>query len=339
MDHGSRQIRAIEVKPREGRFRMVQYVNGAWRLIVALSFLSVSNSSGDSLNIDLEVIENVDLSALGEEGLAKHQGSYELSVDDECKYLLKIVFKEDSSDNMTSDASRNNFEGECDKVAGADLHKPNRNWLQFKSYVEDTTGFNHMSLYPRPCGLEPLGRRQPRYDMNFYRVPAHYRALWVCQTFDRPEKCAYNQPNFLGRGHFTVPRLNNNALVPNTPQDFQPDPSFPEAHEYEGLLMSNQEKIPQDFDGMDDPEFDISTYDGDFASWRAILPYQFISGSNTERSYVGSADYEYQNLPELPSLWNVTYNPTSKQIEVSLEGAASLCGDEFDQAKQEQEQR
>lgn len=319
---------------------MIQMTKIALRLVVALSFLTLSNSSGDSLNIDLEVVENVDLSALGEEGLAKHQGSYELTVDEQCKYQLKITFKGDSSDNMKLGTSRYNFEGECDKVAGAALHEPNRNWLQFKSYVEDTTGFNHMSLYPRPCGLEPLGRRQPRYDLNFYRVPAHYRALWVCQTFDLPEKCEYNQPNFLGRGHFTVPRLNNNAaLVPNTPKNFQPDPSFPQAHEFEGLFMYDQERIPQDTDDMDDPEYEISTYDGDFASWRAILPYQYVSGSNLFKSYWGKPVYEYQTLPELPSLWNVTYSATSQVIEVYLQGAASLCGDDFDQAKQEQEAR
>jgi hypothetical protein len=197
---------------------MVNCKKKAGLLVAGLSYLSVGESA-DSLNIDLEVAENVDLGILGDEGLAVHRGKFNITVDEECKYLMSIVFKPDPSDNMRTDANRNNFQGECDKVAGADLHKYNRHWLQFKDYVYDTTGFNHMSLYPRPCGLEPKGRRQPRYDVNFYTVPAHYRAMWVCQTFDIPEKCGYQQPNFLGRGHFTVPRLyNNKELVPNSPR-------------------------------------------------------------------------------------------------------------------------
>eukprot|EP00980_Cylindrotheca_fusiformis_P026068 scaffold15305_cov126-Cylindrotheca_fusiformis.AAC.6 len=317
---------------------MVQLSDFALRLVVAVSFLSVSNSIGDSLNIDLEDVEAIDLSVLGEEGLEKHQGSYELIVDENCEYLLKISFTEHQSDNMKNDTSRYNFEGECDKVSGTALHQHNRNWMQFKSYVEDTTGFNHMSLYPRPCGLEPLGKRQPRYDVNFYTVPAYYRAQWQCQTIDLPERCAFTQPTFLGRRHFVVPRLNENAdLVPNTPKDFQPDPNFPQAHEFEGVFMYDQEKVPKTINDMDDPEFEISTYDGDFASFRAILPFQFVFGNGVQRSYWGRPVYEEQTLPQLPRLWNVTYTSTTKRIDVYLQGTATLCGDAFEQAKQEQE--
>eukprot|EP00980_Cylindrotheca_fusiformis_P023181 scaffold10199_cov146-Cylindrotheca_fusiformis.AAC.38 len=317
---------------------MVQLRDLAWRLLVALSFLYVSNSSGDSVNVDLEIVENVDLSSLGEEGLVRNEGSYELTVDEQCTYLLKITFKENSNDEMKNDTSRYNFGGECDKEVGASLHEHNRNWLQFKNYVKETTGFDHMSLYPRPCGLEPLGKRQPRYDVNFYRAPAHYRAVWVCRTFDLPKRCEYNQPNFLGRGHFTVGRLKNDAfLVPNTPKNFQPDPNAPQAHAFEGLLMYDQQNIPQTVDDMDQPELEMSTYDGDFASWRAILPYKFVSGSTSDKSFSESVSYQYQTLPQLPNLWSVTYNATSKEIEVILQGRGTLCGDAFEQAKQVQE--
>ena len=198
---------------------MVQYIKLPLRLLVALSFLSLGDSNGDNINIDLEVAENVDLSALGPEGLEKHKGTVDLTVDDQCNYQLKFTFEEHSSDNMSNDESRYNFEGECSRTSNSGLHEPNRNWLQFKKYVKETTGFDHLSLYPRPCGLEPKGRRQARYDINFYRVPAHYRALWICQTFNVPQMCVYDQPSFLGRGHFTVPRLHNNKdVIPNTPQ-------------------------------------------------------------------------------------------------------------------------
>jgi len=318
---------------------MVNFAKGAWLLVAGLSCLSVGDSAGDSLNIELEVAENVDLSALGPEGLSVHQGTFDLKVDSGCNYLATITFQTAASDNMKNDASRNDYSGDCNKLTGSELHKHKRYWKQFKPYVYETTGFDHMSLYPRPCGLEPLGRRQPRYDVNFYTVPAHYRALWVCQTFDVPSKCAYQQPSFLGRGHFTVPRLYNNInLVPNAGLNFQPDPSNPEAHAYEGLLMSDQTKLPEDYASFDNPELDISTYDGDFASFRAIIPYQFISSTKLSKSWYKTNVYSYQTMPALPSLLNVTWSgPPGNVVTVYLEGKAQLCGDEFDAKKAAQE--
>ena len=156
----------------------------AWCILCALGYLSVANSSGDSLNVDLEVVENVDLSNLGVEGLPAHAGKYELTVTPDCYYTLRVEFKEHSSDNMLDTANRQSFLGDCDKVLGAFLHKYNRNWMQFKQYVQDTTGFDHWSMYPRPCGMEPLGRRQPRYDVNFYTADSHHRAVSLeCTVF------------------------------------------------------------------------------------------------------------------------------------------------------------
>ncbi|CAJ1970030.1 unnamed protein product [Cylindrotheca closterium] len=305
-------------------------------ILSALSCLSVTWSSGDSLNLAFETAENTDLTVLGEEGLSKHEGGYSLKVNENCDYILKLSFKGHSSDKMGSGAK--DFEGGCAQNSGSTLLEHNRNWLQFRDYVKETTGFDHASLYPRPCGLEPLGRRQPRYDVNFYNVPAHVRALWNCEIFSLPEQCAYSQPDALGRGHFSLPRLNNNVdLVPNTPRSFQPYPSFPQALAYEGLMVARQDNIPQTYEDMDNPEFEMGSYDGDITSFRAILPHQYVSGSDTFRHYWGFPVYEYQTLPYLPHLWNVTYTPATGIIEVYIQGKARLCGEAFDAAKQEQE--
>jgi len=305
-------------------------------VLTTLSFLPFASSSGDSLNLAFETAESADLSVLGEEGLVKHQGTFSLTVNEQCNYVLKVGFIEHSSDQMGSGGQ--DFEGGCTQTAGSALLEHNRNWLQFKDYVRETTGFDHMSLYPRPCGLEPMGRRQPRYDVNFYNVPAHFRALWKCETFSVPEQCAYSQPDALGRGHFTLPRLNNNAnLVPNTPRFFGPSPSFPQALEYDGLVISRQDNLPQTFADMDNPEFEMGSYDGDITSFRAILPYQYVAGVDKFRHYWGFPTFEYQTLPYLPTIWNVTYEPTTQRIDVHMQGEARLCGQEFEQKKLEQE--
>lgn len=309
----------------------------AWCLLSALGYLSNANSSGDSLNVDLEVASNVDLSNLGTEGLPNHAGKYSLTVTNECYYTLKVEFREHSSDNLVDVPNRQSFQGDCDKVLGTFLHQHNRNWMQFKQYVKDTTGFDHMSLYPRPCGMEPLGRRQPRYDVNFYTTDSHHRAMWVCRSFDRPEQCEFNQPNFLGRGHFTIPRLAFDPdIIANTPKNFTYDPDRPQALEFEGLIVTDRTKLPNVPADMIDPEVEMSTYDGDTVSFRLVVPYKLVSGSSGG-SYTKTVEYEYQNMMQLPSSWAVSYDAATQLISVSLYGKGKLCGEAFETAKQEQE--
>jgi hypothetical protein len=103
--------------------------------------------------------------------------------------------------------------------------------------------------------------------------------------------------------------------------------------------MSDQAKIPQDYDDFNNPEFDISTYDGDFASFRALIPHQFINNPQLSKFYWGQPVYEYQTLPGLPTLWNVTWDAQSRDIRVYLKGDAQLCDTEFEDAKTAQEVR
>jgi len=312
----------------------------AWCLLCALSYFAhadPNHGSGDSIGVELEVAANVDLSNLGVEGLANHAGNYELTVSQDCLYTLKVEFKEHSSDNLLNSPNRESFLGDCDKVLGTFLHQHNRNWMQFKPYVHDTTGFDHMSLYPRPCGMEPLGRRQPRYDVNFYTKDSRHRAMWVCRKFDRPEQCEFSQPNFLGRGHFTIPRFAQDPdIIPNTPERFTYDPDRPQALEFEGLILTDRTMLPDIPSNMNDPEIEMSTYDGDTVSFRIVVPYKLVSGQQSG-SYSGTVEYEYQNMINLPQTWSVSYDFSTAKISVTVNGKANLCGAEFDEAKATQE--
>jgi hypothetical protein len=203
-----------------------------WRVVAALATFSVGRSL-DSMNLDLEVLENIDLSALGTPNLELYNATYNLTVDStSCEYILRVDFTKNPLDTPGTP----NFEGNCSIDDSTGLapdkfgwHEPRRHWLQFPPYVYDTTGFNHVSLYWSPCGKAPLAYRQGRYELNFYTVLPQYRAFMLCQEFKTPAVCQYNQTNHIGRGHFSIPRLARDPnFLANMPLRFQPDVEFPE---------------------------------------------------------------------------------------------------------------
>jgi hypothetical protein len=313
----------------------------ACRLFAVLTSLSVGRSL-DSINLDLEVLEQIDLSGLGTPNLDRFGGTYEVTVDDDCNYILRVNFKKNSAEQPGGASP--NFEGVCAPNNGAGnapdgqlWHTHRRHWMQFPQYVYDTTGFDHVSLYWRPCGLPPKGLRQPRYDMNFYTVIPQYRAFWVCQEFKVPRVCRYNQTSFLGRGHFSLPRLERDPdFLANMPTSFQPDANEPEAYQYEGLISYAESQTPETVDDWILPTYQMSTYDGDVTSFRALLPQSFVSGSLSS-VFFQTQFYVFQSMPRLPQGYNMTYDTESGVISVMLQGSAGMCGAGFDEAKAEQE--
>jgi hypothetical protein len=80
----------------------------------------------------------------------------------------------------------------------------------------------------------------------------------------------------------------------------------------------------------------MSTYDGDVVSWKLMIPHTYISG---DASSIAGGDswYVYQTMLRLPTQWNMTYDGNSEQIDVTVYGAAGMCGKAFDEAKAAQE--
>lgn len=321
---------------------MVQVLT-PWRIIAALTYASACVNAFDSINLNFEILEQVDLTPLGTPNLDNYQGSYDVTVDDACQYTLTIDFVHDN-DNPVPDSESHDFQGNCipsnDFPASDDLkfHAVRKHWMPLPQYVELATGFNHMSLNWKPCGLAPLGLRQPRYDVNFYNVIPQYRKFMSCNEFPTkmPASCQYNQSNYLGRGHFAVPTLheeNIRQFIPNMPVDYQPDTVAPEAYQYEGLIAFDVDQVPNIPSNWTLPVFHMSSYDGDIISWRALLPYSFVSGSNSS-FFTGNQFYVYQTEQRLPAVWNMTYNANSKVISVILQGQAGICGDTFDDAQE-----
>lgn len=204
-----------------------------WRIVAILASLSRPSVSLDSINLDLEVLEDIDLSALGTPDLSRFEASYNVSVDSTtCQYEIKLTWKKHEEDTPGPSM----FEGTCAQEEntgkaddGLPWHAPRRHWVQFPQYVFDTTGFNHVSMSFVPCGRNPGFYKQARYDLNFYTVIPQYRAFMRCQTFMTPEICQFNQTDYIGRGFFSIPRLvRDPQFLGNMPAGFQPDPELPE---------------------------------------------------------------------------------------------------------------
>lgn len=315
----------------------------AYRVLVALTALFVVHSDSiDSVNMDLEILDQIDLSALGTPDLSRYKATYNLTIDSGCYYVLLMEF-EKHADDQPGDASPE-FTGVCDPSSstgnapdGQPWHAHRRHWMQFPPYVYETTGFDHVSINWRPCGLPPKGLRQARYDMTFYTVIPQYRAFWTCAEVGTPATCSANQTSYLGRGHFVIPRLERDPMfLANMPVGFNPDPLEPQSYQYEGLFHWNEELIPPTADDFVLPQFDMSTYDGDVVAFRTMLPYHRISGPNSTISSE-TQYFVFQTLPRLPNHWNTTYDAGTGRITVSLSGSGALCGDKFETAKDDQE--
>jgi hypothetical protein len=320
---------------------MVQVLT-SWRIIATLSFASACVNAFDSINLNFEILGEVDLAPLGIPNLDKYQGTYDVTVDSDCQYELKIEFLHDDDNPVPSDS--NDFQGSCNPnnpvpaSDGLNFHAERKHWMPFPQYVELATGFNHMSLNWKPCGLAPLGLRQPRYDVNFYNVIPQYRVFMSCNEFPtkKPACCQYNQSSYLGRGHFSIPTLHENNVrqfIPNMPVDYQPDPVEPEAYQYEGLVAFDADQVPNVPSNWTLPVFHMSSYDGDVVSFRGLVPYSFASGTNSS-FFTGTQFYVFQTENRSPSEWRMTYNSNTKLITVTLQGKAGICGDTFNNAQQ-----
>ena len=184
------------------------------RIVAALTSLSSGARSLNSINLELENYDSIDLSALGTPNLDQYNGTYDLTVNEkgvDCRYTLQVDFDVNVQDIAPGPSD---FEGSCapndstgNAPDGLPWHAPRRHWMKFPDYVFDSTGFDHLSIDWVPCGRAPAGFRKARYDLNFYTVIPQYRAFMVCDVFKTPSVCQYNQNSYLGRSHFSLPRL------------------------------------------------------------------------------------------------------------------------------------
>jgi len=304
--------------------------------------------SFNSINLLFESIDNIDLSFLGRPNLTQYDGKMDFTVDkieiggnrmnDECIYTIHLDF--DPSRKETP-AGNSGFEGSCATNSGnATDNKPwhahRRHWARFPDHVVDITGFTHLSMEWVPCGRPPLGFRQARWDFNFYTIEPEYRSFMVCDSFKSPAVCQYNQSSHLGRRMFTLPRLARDPqFLINLPLDYAPDPKYPEAYEYEGLISYDQERVPVNVSNWTLPTFTMTTFDASAVSWRGMIPHKFYAGKQWVRAHQWEF-YNYQTMLGLPTNWTQFYDGSRMYVEVKgnvLPEARSVCGDTLNPAR------
>lgn len=317
--------------------RSLQY----WRAIFTLASFSIGARSLNSVNLELENTEEVDLSGLGTPNLDLYNATFDLTVSDDekgCNYTLRLDFNVNDEE---IEAGESEFKGNCqadDNTGNANdglpWHAFRRSWTRFPPFVFQTTGFDHVSIEWLPCGRAPAGFRKARYDVNFYTVTPQYRAFMVCDVFKTPKVCQYNQQSHMGRSHFSLPRLARDPqYLANLPLRFQPDPQFPEAFQHEGLTHFNPERIPATADDWTLPDFLMSTFDAAAVSWRAMIPHTFFHKRSNSKSSQNQM-YVYQTMENLPTNWYTEYD--AGIMSLFLQGSGSVCGPEFEVAKEDE---
>jgi len=306
-----------------------------WKVIATLASLSVLVVTGmDSINMVFEKFEGIDISFMGTPNLTQYDAKVDFTATErengECMYRFNIDFDPGRRETPPGD---DDFSGSCainggNATDGLPWHANRRHWVRFPDHVITATGLDHLSMEWIPCGREPAGFRQARWDLNFYTVIPEYRAFMICDTFKSPPVCQYNQSSYLGRRMFTLPRLAQDpTYLANLPLNYAPDPKFPEAREYEGLIHYDPELLPETNANWTLPGFLMTTYDAAVVSWRAMIPHSFF----IDKAWVNSSEYQYYNyqtMRGLPSNWSTYYEGSRMSVDVEgpvLENSRGLC--------------
>jgi len=309
-----------------------------WKVIATLASLSIGARSLNSINIQFENIEDIDLSFLGTPNLDQYDAKLDMTVEDRgddkggCMYNFDIEFEPNGKETPSGDS---NFTGNCqpndaqgNATDGLPWHAHRRHWMKLSDDIFRTTGFDHFSMEWVPCGRAPAGFKQARWDLNFYTVIPEVRAFMVCDVFKTPSVCQYNQTSHLGRSMFSLPRLAHDPYyLANLPLDYTPDPEFPEAFPYEGLTLFDPELVPNTTADWRLPTFVMTTFDAAAVSWRAMIPQNSFIGKRNRTSSQWEY-YVYQTMMGLPSRWSTYYDGGRMYVAVEgsvLEGAKYKC--------------
>jgi len=295
-----------------------------WKYVAAFATLSVGARSMNSINLNFENTEDIDLSFLGIPNLDQYDVKINFDINErengDCIYDINIDFDPNGKETSPGDSD---FEGNCkpndsqgNAEDGLPWHAHRRHWIRLPEDVVDATGLNHFSMEWVPCGRAPAGFQQARWDLNFYTVDPEHRSFMVCDVFKTPSVCQYNQTSHIGRRIFSIPRLAiDKTFLPNLPLDFAPDPEFPEAREYEGLTHYDPLITPNITANWTQPTFLMTTYDAAAVSWRAMIPHDFFINTG----YARSSEYQYyvyQTMMGLPSNWTTEYENDRMNVHV-----------------------
>ena len=217
----------------------------------------------------------MDLSPLGTQDLSVYKFGFGIKVDDNCDYTFTIEFIHPPS-FFLGDQNTTCKPGVI-APDGLPYNAGRWYWDELPAYIQNATGFNHISLDWNPCGHPGNGFLTPHTDVHMYTVSPQYRVQqMICNLLQQTIVCDPNGQagNKNGESFFVGARTSNGTLI-NMPPGFQIYPT--DAVQYMGTHAYNTPPAkPSDWI---DPILILVTYGERIDAVEPMLPFDWTNGT------------------------------------------------------------
>ena len=271
-----------------------------------------------------------DLSLLGQVGWERYGGKVDITVDEDCMYTWKAIFKHDESLPIPDDPAT-----QCDPSADApELAADGLPYFAFRwhyvevpDYFQAATRVNHLSLDFNPCGHPPVDVfTAPHYDMHTYRVSPAKRTCMLCTTLGPASPiCDYMNPQETESGQAFFAPISDD--FPASFVNFETDAVI-----HMGGHAYDPAKQPASAAEWIEPVIVMGAYNGSNIFYEPMPPLSFVSG-DVDHFWEEDIVYANQKTENLATYSSVEYNATTGYTTMSFKGKSSICKEEFDALK------
>jgi hypothetical protein len=273
-----------------------------------------------------EPVENVGVS-----NLERFEYSVGMEIDEEsCEYTLQMKFKHDETLPVP-----NAWEGQCDPtIVPPVLASDNLPYFAFRwayeavpNYIKKATGIDHFSIDFNSCGHPPEDVFNiPHYDFHVYRVDPEFRACMTCAKVTGAPVCdpktGAQETTSNGLGFFNVNTiLGTDGDISNMPDGFKL--GMGDMVPLMGGHAWNVADQPNAANPWTEPVTLMGNYDGELIFFETMVPLTFVSGAD-DNSSIEEVTYKGQTITELPSMYKVEYDATTKFTTFTFKGASLL---------------
>eukprot|EP00979_Chaetoceros_neogracilis_P007873 scaffold1698_cov279-Chaetoceros_neogracile.AAC.32 len=250
---------------------------------------------------------------------------FNLSIDADCEYTLKISFKHDETLPMASKPMT-----QCNPTITPPILAPDDlpyfafRWFYEKvpEDVAKVTGIDHISIDWNPCGHPPVEKfGAPHYDLHIYRETPEFRTCMTCTKVpDTPICDPAPDSQTTNSGLVIGVQCSATDQPSNMPADFVVGMS--DMIPLMGGHAWNPSHEPDSVETWDTPVWLMGPYDGGIVDFEPMIPLKFIIG-DTDHEYSESLVYEGQTVDELPSSYSVNYDATTSKTTLVLVGSSA----------------
>ena len=273
---------------------------------------------------------NVDLSPLGTQDLSVYKFGFGIKVDDNCDYTFTIEFIHPPS-FFLGDQNTTCKPGVI-APDGLPYNDGRWYWDELPAYIQNATGFNHISLDWNPCGHPGNGFLTPHTDVHMYTVTPQFRVQhMVCNLLQQTIVCQPNAQagNTYGEGFF-VAALTSNGTFVNMPAGFTTHPF--DAVQHMGMHAWNGAQEPATPEQWIVPILILVTYGKIINAFEPMLPFDWTNGT-VDQFFEEKIAYVDQTQLQLPNYFSVYFNAQTQVTTITTTGKSGICKQEFDAAQ------